>query len=69
MDENFQKYDNGKTTLIVNVASKCTYTDQYEELVELQEKFADDLQVRLSKKMPSLYRTYIFALSTKNINS
>ena len=40
-----QKYDNGKVTLIVNVASKCGYTDQYAELVELQERYKDDLQV------------------------
>ena len=42
-----QKYDNGKVTLIVNVASKCGYTDQYAELVELQERYKDDLQVRI----------------------
>lgn len=31
----------GKTLLIVNVASKCGFTKQYKELVELQEKYKD----------------------------
>merc|ERR1711956_106966 len=39
------KYDNNKVTLIVNVASNCGYTDQYAELVTLQNNFGDDLQI------------------------
>ena len=42
-----QKYNNGKVTLIVNVASNCGYTDQYAELVTLQENFGDDIQASL----------------------
>merc|ERR1712021_261305 len=41
------KSDNNKVTLIVNVASNCGYTDQYAELVTLQNNFGDDLQVRI----------------------
>merc|ERR1711931_517186 len=44
-DVSLEKYDNGKVTLIVNVASKCGYTDQYAELVELQERYKEDLQI------------------------
>ena len=43
--EKIQEYDNGKVTLIVNVASKCGEVDQYKELVDIQEKYKDDLQV------------------------
>ena len=42
-----QEYDNGKITLIVNVASKCEEVEQYKELVDIQEKYKDDLQVIL----------------------
>ncbi|MFM7507915.1 MAG: glutathione peroxidase, partial [Actinomycetota bacterium] len=31
----------GKVTLVVNVASKCGLTPQYEQLQELQERFGD----------------------------
>lgn len=44
-NEKIQDYDNGKVTLIVNVASKCGEVDQYKELVDIQEKYKDDLQV------------------------
>ena len=44
-NEKIQEYDNGKVTLIVNVASKCGEVDQYKELVDIQEKYKDDLQV------------------------
>ena len=43
-----QEYDNGKVTLIVNVASKCGEVEQYKELVDIQEKYKDDLQVLYS---------------------
>ena len=42
-----QEYDNGKITLIVNVASKCGEVEQYKELVDIQAKYKDDLQVIL----------------------
>lgn len=35
----------GKKVLIVNTASDCGYTGQYKELQQLQDKFADRLQV------------------------
>lgn len=35
----------GKKILIVNTASNCGYTAQYQELQQLQEKFSDKLQV------------------------
>lgn len=40
----FKKYK-GKNLLIVNVASKCGYTPQYEDLQELHEKFGDKITV------------------------
>lgn len=40
----FAKYK-GKTLLLVNVASKCGYTPQYEDLQELHEKFGDKVTV------------------------
>ena len=53
--EKIQEYDNGKVTLIVNVASKCGEVDQYKELVDIQEKYKDDLQV-FRLKMPFLMK-------------
>lgn len=41
---NFSMYK-GKTLLIVNVASKCGYTPQYEGLQELHEKFGDKVTI------------------------
>jgi glutathione peroxidase len=35
----------GKYLLIVNTASDCGYTGQYEELQQLQDRFADQLQI------------------------
>jgi glutathione peroxidase len=35
----------GKKVLIVNTASDCGYTGQYEELQQLQDRFADQLQI------------------------
>lgn len=35
----------GKTILIVNTASKCGFTGQYEQLQELHEKFKDQLVI------------------------
>ena len=35
----------GKKILVVNVASKCGYTPQYEDLQELSEKYSDQLVV------------------------
>lgn len=35
----------GKKLLLVNTASQCGYTAQYQELQELQERYADTLQV------------------------
>lgn len=35
----------GKKVLIVNVASKCGYTPQYEELQSLYEKYGDKLEI------------------------
>lgn len=40
----FRKYK-GKTLLIVNVASKCGYTPQYNDLQELHEKYGDRVTV------------------------
>ncbi len=40
-DISLSKYK-GKTLLIVNVASKCGFTKQYEELEELYEKYKDE---------------------------
>lgn len=40
----FQRFK-GKKVLIVNVASKCGYTNQYADLQALQEKYADKLIV------------------------
>ena len=51
LNEKIQEYDNGKVTLIVNVASKCGEVDQYKELVDIQEKYKDDLQVFKEIKM------------------
>ena len=41
---NMEKY-RGKKILIVNVASKCGFTDQYKDLQELHEKYKSDLVV------------------------
>jgi glutathione peroxidase len=35
----------GKNLLIVNVASKCGYTPQYEDLQELHEKYGDKITI------------------------
>lgn len=35
----------GKKVLLVNTASNCGYTNQYEELQQLSEQFADDLVI------------------------
>ncbi|WP_245882849.1 glutathione peroxidase [Hymenobacter chitinivorans] len=35
----------GKRVLLVNTASNCGYTNQYEELQQLSEQFADDLVI------------------------
>lgn len=40
----FSKYK-GKTLLIVNVASKCGYTPQYNDLQELHEKYGDKVTI------------------------
>ena len=40
----FSKYK-GQKVLLVNVASKCGYTPQYEDLVELDEKYGDKVTV------------------------
>ena len=40
----FSKYK-GKKVLVVNVASKCGYTPQYEELQQLHEKYGDKIVV------------------------
>ena len=40
----FSQYK-GKKVLIVNVASKCGYTPQYESLQELHEKFGDKIAI------------------------
>ena len=40
-DVDLSKYE-GKVVLIVNVASKCGLTPQYEQLQALQDKFAED---------------------------
>ena len=41
---NFSKYK-GKKLLIVNVASKCGYTNQYKDLQELHKKFNDKVTI------------------------
>ena len=41
---NFSKYK-GKKVLIVNVASKCGYTNQYKDLQELHRKYNDKLTI------------------------
>jgi len=41
---NFDKYK-GKKLLIVNVASKCGYTHQYEDLQELHKKYNDKITI------------------------
>lgn len=40
----FSKYK-GKTLLLVNVASKCGYTPQYNDLQELHEKYGDKVTI------------------------
>lgn len=40
----FSKYK-GKKVLIVNVASKCGYTNQYKDLQELHRKYSDKLTI------------------------
>ncbi len=41
---NFSKYK-GKKLLIVNVASKCGYTNQYKDLQELHKKYNDKVTI------------------------
>lgn len=41
---NFEKY-RGKKLLIVNVASKCGYTNQYRDLQELHKKYNDKVTI------------------------
>ena len=43
-EQALSKYD-GKVMLIVNVASKCGYTDQYADLQELYETHGDKLEI------------------------
>ncbi len=41
---NFEKYK-GKKVLIVNVASQCGYTPQYEDLQRLHQQFGDKVEI------------------------
>jgi len=41
---NFEKYK-GKKVLIVNVASQCGYTPQYEDLQMLHQQFGDKVEI------------------------
>lgn len=43
-DISFEKY-RGKKVLIVNVASKCGFTPQYEDLQDLHEQFGDKVTI------------------------
>mgnify|MGYP002397670540 CR=1 FL=1 len=63
----------GKKIMIVNTASKCGFTPQYEQLEELYQKYKDDnfvtfpMMSKISVKGKDMHPVYQF-LTTKELN-